>query len=80
MEPLKPKFRAALKKEHEDLTDAQIDEVEDLIAQRFRIDPEAEPLRIQELDKRREEILRENMPRARQVFQKTEALEEANEE
>ena len=70
MEPLKPSFRAALKQEHEGLTDAQIDEVERLIAERFRIDPEAEPLRIQELDRKREEILRTQMPKAQEVFQK----------
>jgi hypothetical protein len=75
MEPLKPSFREALKEEHEGLTDEEIDEVEDLIAERFRIDPEAEPLRIQELDRRREEILRTKIPKAQQVFQKQEVLE-----
>ena len=35
MEPLKPSFRDALKKEHPGLTDETIDRAEELLAQRF---------------------------------------------
>jgi len=70
MEPLKPSFRDALKEEHEGLTDEIIDLSEELLAQRFLVDPEAEPLRVQELDRQRAELLRREMPKYEQVLQK----------
>ena len=77
MEPLKPVFRDALKQEHPGLTDETIDRVEDLLAQRFLIDPEAEPLRIQELDRQRAELLRQEIPKFEQVLQKMRGQEQA---
>jgi hypothetical protein len=70
MEPLKPILRDALKQEHPALSDETIDRAEELLARRFQVDPEAEPLRIQELDRERAELLRREMPRFEQVLQK----------
>jgi hypothetical protein len=75
MEPLKPSFRAALEQEHPGLTDDTIDRFEELLAQRFLIDPEAEPLRVQELDRQRAELLRREMPRFEEVLQKVNGQE-----
>lgn len=77
MEPLKPGVREALKREHPGLSDETIDRVEALLAQRFLIDPEADPLRIQELDRERAELLRREMPRYEQVMQKVRGQERA---
>jgi len=70
MEPLKPSFRDALKQEHPGLKDETIDRAEELLAQRFLIDPEAQPLRLQEIDRERAELLRREMPRFDLVLQK----------
>ena len=53
MEPLHPRIREALKQEHPGLSDATIDRYEELLAERFLVDPESDPLRIQELDRQR---------------------------
>jgi hypothetical protein len=76
MEPLKPSFRNALKEEHPGLTDETIDNAEELLAQRFLVDPEAEPLRVQEIDRQRAELLRQEMPRFEQVIQKLHGQEQ----
>lgn len=78
MEPLKPSFREALKQEHDGLTDDIIDLSEELLAQRFLVDPEAEPLRVQELDHQRAELLRQKMPKYQQVLQKVREQEREN--
>lgn len=70
MEPLKPGVREALKQAHPGLTDATIDRVEELLAQRFLVDPDVDPLRIQELDRQRAELVRREMPKYEQVLQK----------
>jgi hypothetical protein len=70
MEPLKPSYREALKKEHPKLTDETIDLSEELISQRFLIDPEKEPQRIKELDQRRAELIQREMPRFEEVIQR----------
>lgn len=70
MEPLKPNFRDALKEEHDGLTDETIDRAEELLTQRFLVDPEADPLRVQELDQERTELLRREMPKYEKVLQK----------
>ncbi|MFO0841889.1 MAG: hypothetical protein U0797_05735 [Gemmataceae bacterium] len=70
MDPLKPSFRDALKQEHPGLTDETIGRAEGLLAQRFLIDPEAEPLRPQQIDRERAELLRREMPKFEQVLQK----------
>jgi hypothetical protein len=77
MEPLKPVFREALKQEHPGLTDETIDRAEELLAQRFLVDPEAEPLRIQELDRERAELLAREMPKFEQVLQKVRGQQRA---
>jgi len=77
MEPLKPSHRAALKQEHPGLTDEAIDRAEELLAQRFLIDPEADPLRVQEIDRERAELLRREMPRFEQVLQRVRGEERA---
>ncbi len=77
MEPLKPSFRDALKQEHPGLTDETIDRVEELLAQRFLVDPEADPLRVQELDRQRSDLLRQEIPKFEQVLQKMHGQEQA---
>ena len=70
MEPLKPSYRKALKKAHPNLKDETIDLSEELISQRFLIDPEKEPERIRELDRRRAELIQREMPRFEEVIKK----------
>lgn len=70
MEPLKPTFRDALKDEHDGLTDETINRAEELLSQRFLIDPEADPSRVQELDQERTELQRREMPKYEKVLQK----------
>ena len=79
MEPLKPSVRDALKEEHPGLSDETIDRAEELLAQRFLLDPEAEPLRVQELDRERTQLLQQEIPRFEQVFQKVNGQEQAAE-
>jgi hypothetical protein len=78
MEPLKPVMRDALKREYPDLSDEVIDRAEELLAQRFMVDPEAEPLRIEEIDRQRAQLLSENMPRFEQVIQRVRGQERAD--
>jgi hypothetical protein len=70
MEPLEPEFREALKRAHPGLEDRDIDRYEELLAQRFLIEPEKAPQRIRELDREREQLLRERMPRYGEVWQR----------
>jgi hypothetical protein len=79
MEPLKPSVRDALKEEHPGLSDETIDRAEELLAQRFLIDPEAEPLRVQELDRERAQLLQQEIPKFEQVIQKVHGQEQAAE-
>ena len=79
MEPLKPRVRDALKEEHPGLSDETIDRAEELLAQRFLIDPEAEPLRVQELDRERAQLLQQEIPKFEQVIQKVSEQERAAE-
>ena len=67
MEPLHPQLRAALKEAHPDLDDADLDRYEELLAARFRIDPDREPDRLRELDREREALLNRVMPRYDEV-------------
>lgn len=64
-----PDLRAALKAAHPGLTDAQIDQHEELLAQRFQLDPETQEAEIRTLDRRREQLLQQYMPRYHQVAQ-----------
>jgi hypothetical protein len=79
MEPLKPRVRDALKEEHPGLSDETIDRAEELLAQRFLINPEAEPLRVQELDRERAQLLQQEIPKFEQVIQKVSEQERAAE-
>jgi hypothetical protein len=69
MEPLHPDLRTALKEAHPGLTDSQIDLYEELLAQRFLLDPATQETEIRSLDHRREELVQEYMPRYAQVAQ-----------
>jgi hypothetical protein len=69
MEPLHPELRAALKAAHPGLSDAQIDQHEELLAQRLLFDPETQEAEIRALDRRREELLQQYMPSFQQVVQ-----------
>ena len=69
MEPLHPELRVALKAAHPGLTDAQIDQQEELLAQRFTLYPETQEAEIRALDRRREELLQRYMPKYQQVAQ-----------
>ncbi|MCY7349973.1 MAG: hypothetical protein LH606_04815 [Cytophagaceae bacterium] len=68
MEPLKPTFREALKEAHPGLSDEVIDRAEELLAQRFRIDPDLEPQRIRKLDRQRAALLQKEMPNYEKVL------------
>jgi len=70
VEPLHPQFREALKEAHPGLDDADLDRYEELLAARFRIDPDREPERLRELDRERELLLNRAMPRYREVAQR----------
>jgi hypothetical protein len=69
MEPLHPDLRAALKAAHPGLTDTQIDQHEELLAQRFQLDPETQEPEIRALDRRREQLVQQYMPKFQQVAQ-----------
>ncbi len=69
MEPLSPKLRKALKQAHPDLTDEDIDQTEELLVRRMRIDPEKEAGEIERLDLERAALLERLMPRYREVAQ-----------
>ena len=77
MEPLKSSYRDALKENHPGLSDEAIDLSEDLLAQRFCVDPEKEPERSHELDREREELLHREMPRYEKVIEKADFEERA---
>jgi hypothetical protein len=70
MDRLKPRVREALKEAHADLTDEDIDLSEELLAKRFLIDPEADPERLREIDRQRAELLRNRMPKYREVLER----------
>lgn len=72
MDPLHPAFRDLLKQAHPDLTDAIIDRYEELTARQFLLDPEADAERFAALDRERQRILREYMPRYRELWQEFE--------
>ena len=69
MEPLHPDLRAALKAAHPGLTDAEIDQHEELLVQRFLLDPETQEAEIRALDRRREQLEQQYMPKFQQVAQ-----------
>lgn len=69
MEPLHSDLRVALKAAHPGLTDAQIDQHEELLAQRFYLDPETQETEIRALDRRREQLEQQYMPKFQQVAQ-----------
>jgi hypothetical protein len=69
MDPLHPDLRAALKAAHPGLTDVQIDEHEELLAQRFTLNPETQEAEIRALDRRREQLIQQYMPKFQQVAQ-----------
>jgi hypothetical protein len=69
MEPLHPELRAALKAAHPGLSDAQIDQHEELLAQRLLFDPETQEAEIRALDRRREQLIQQYMPNFQQVAQ-----------
>jgi len=70
MEPLHPQLRAALKEAHPGLADSDLDRYEELLAARFQIDPDREAERLRGLDREREELLRQAMPRYKEVAQR----------
>jgi hypothetical protein len=69
MDPLHPDLRAALKAAHPGLRDAQIDQHEELLAQRFLLDPQTQEAEIRALDRRREQLVQQYMPKFQQVAQ-----------
>jgi hypothetical protein len=70
VEPLNPNLRDALKQEHAELTDEVMDRIEELTHQRFEIDPDADPELLRKIDQERERLLRQFMPRYRQVCER----------
>ena len=73
MEPLKPEFREALKREHPGLTDADIDRHEALLVERFRLHPVRDSARINAIDEERQRLLDERMPRYAEVVERFQA-------
>lgn len=67
MEPLVPELRALLKEAHPGLTDEDIDLSEELLDERMNTDPDTDPNRVAELDRRRTELIRRAMPRYTEV-------------
>jgi chorismate mutase len=69
MEPMRPDFRRALKEAHPGLTDEVIDEYEKLTAMRYRLDQQKFRASVDEIDRKRDELLRARMPYFAQVAQ-----------
>jgi hypothetical protein len=69
MEPLRPDFRQALKDAHPGLTDEVIDEYEKLTAMRYRLEQQRYADSLQEVDRKRDELLKARMPHFAQVAQ-----------
>jgi hypothetical protein len=68
MEPLNPRMRDALKEAHPGLTNEIIDQYEELIHERFQLDPE-DRVAIARIDVEIEGLLKQHMPHYRQVSQ-----------
>ena len=69
MEPLHPELKEALKRAHPDLTDEDIDRVEELNTLRFELDPEKDIDKIREIDLERSELLQRKMARYKEIAQ-----------
>jgi len=69
MEPLHPKLRNELKRAHPGLTDEDIDRYEELLSRRFALDPEENADEINKLDLERIELMRQKMPRYKEISQ-----------
>jgi len=69
MESLHPDMRAALKAAHPGLTDSEIDQHEELLAQRLRLDSETQEADIRAVGRRREQLVQQYMPKFQQVAQ-----------
>jgi hypothetical protein len=67
MEPLHPALRDELKKAHPGLTDADIDQYEELTSLRFGLDPSTSAQAIREIDAQRAHLVRTKMPRLAEV-------------
>jgi hypothetical protein len=67
MEPIHPQLRTALKRVHPGLTDEDIDRYEELVSLRFLLDPETQANAIREVDEERNAIIREKMPKIKEV-------------
>lgn len=73
MEPLHPKVRQALKRAYPNLKDEDIDASEELLDQRMHTDPDEEPEKIAELDRRRMELIHRTMPQYSQIVRQVQA-------
>jgi hypothetical protein len=78
MEALSPKFREMLKESNPGLTDEHIDRVEELLAQRFLLDPQKQPQQLRALDREREQ-LQERIPNFQDLWVQYREREEARE-
>jgi hypothetical protein len=74
VEPLHPELREALKRANAELTDADINRVEELVALRSMLDPERDAEQLQSLETELEQLLREKMPRFQEAAQAFKAL------
>ena len=70
VEPMKPKFRQALLDEHPGLDEKIIDRLEALTIQRLEVNPATDTTRINELDRERERIIRDFLPRMNRVVRR----------
>jgi hypothetical protein len=67
VEPLHPQLRRELLRANAGLADEDLDRLEELTALRFTLDPERDAARLREVDAERERLLREKVPRFREV-------------
>jgi hypothetical protein len=68
VEPLRPELRDELKEAHDGLNDADIDRLEELTALRFTLDPQREASELRAVDQERDQLLRERMPRFKEIY------------
>jgi hypothetical protein len=80
VEPLHPDLRTLLKQAHADLSDDDIDRLEELTSQRYALDPDRDVELLRQLDADRDKLLREKMPRYAEAYRAYRATQGREEE
>lgn len=68
MEPLPPSHHRALFEAHPQLTEDALGAADALLSERFLVEPQADPARLEALDRQRVELIERTMPRAVEVL------------